>query len=164
MEEEVRCVVVGDSFVGKTCMCRSYAQLYSGISNRFSIFPYPLDNVPLPTTVDGTPVNLTLLDTRAHLENEWRRRLLYPKADVVLLCVSMVQPESLTSAYRRWYNELQQYIPCTPIIVVGTKQDLCTKVDTIRVMKHLAEKHAPLASSDGVRPVSYTHLTLPTKA
>eukprot|EP00440_Ansanella_granifera_P050842 gb/GFBE01055103.1/.p1 GENE.gb/GFBE01055103.1/~~gb/GFBE01055103.1/.p1 ORF type:complete len:189 (+),score=29.29 gb/GFBE01055103.1/:1-567(+) len=63
----------------------------------------------------------------------------YPDANVFLLLFSLVSRESLASVERKWHPEIEQQSPGTPVVLVGTKCDLCDD---------------PSNSVDGSHPVS----------
>ena len=54
-----------------------------------------------------------------------------------LLCFSVDEPTSLKSIKERWYPELNHHCPGTPILLVGTKEDLR---DDPEVISHLAAR------------------------
>lgn len=54
----------------------------------------------------------------------------YPESDVIILCFSVVRPDSLENILSKWIVELNLYIPNVLIVLVGTQVDLR---DTARV-------------------------------
>jgi len=48
----------------------------------------------------------------------------YPETDVVILCFSVVRPDSLENITSKWMPELNKLIPTAQIILVGTQIDL----------------------------------------
>ena len=119
--DEVKVVVVGDGAVGKTCM----------------IICYTKDEFPkeyTPTVFDahkghmdfkGKQVALHVWDTAGQEDLARLRPLAYPNANCFLVCFSLVDRESLKSAYGQWRNELITLGPSNcPKILVGLKADL----------------------------------------
>ena len=146
----IKCVVVGDSFVGKTCMIHSFAEGWVGIPE---YVPYVWDNYIHPMVVDGAVVELDPWDTAGQDDYDRLRPLSYPNTDIFLVCFSMIQPQSYENVYRKWYPELKYHCPNTPIILVGTKQDLLQDPDErecrLRSLKKV-ENSAPLIEEDGL--------------
>ncbi|XP_076459780.1 ras-related protein ced-10-like isoform X1 [Babylonia areolata] len=118
--QAIKCVVVGDSAVGKTCLLMTYT------TNAF-----PREYVPTTTStyvgtfmVDGRPVTVGLWDTNGPKTWDCIRPLVYPNTDVFLLCFSIASPASFENVRAKWYPEVSHHCPGTPIVLVGTKQDL----------------------------------------
>jgi len=118
--DTVKCVVVGDGAVGKTCLLISYT------SDAFphEYVPTIFDNYRANVKVDGKTVSLGLWDTAGQEDYDRLRPLSYPDSDVILICFSVSSRHSLENVTTKWYPELQQYIANVPLILVGTKADL----------------------------------------
>jgi len=118
--QAIKCVVVGDGAVGKTCMLMSFS------NNTFpqEYVPTVFDNYNTAIMVDDTPYNLGLWDTAGQEEYDRLRALCYPQTDVFLMCFSIISPSSFENVKIRWYPELQHHCPGTPCLLVGTKLDL----------------------------------------
>ena len=48
----------------------------------------------------------------------------YPETDVIILCFSVVRPDSFENITAKWLPELNKLIPTAKIVLVGTQVDL----------------------------------------
>lgn len=140
--QAVKCVVVGDGAVGKTCLLISYT------SNRFpgEYIPTVFDNYATNVMVDGKAINLGLWDTAGQEEYDRLRPLSYPQTDVFLICFSVVSPASYENVRAKWVPEVRHHCPVTPIILIGTKIDLRESKD---VIEKLGDKK-PISTQQGL--------------
>lgn len=133
-QELVKCVVVGDTAVGKTRLICARAcdtrvtlsqLLTTHIPTVWAIDQYRIYKEVLERSlevVDSVSVSLRLWDTFGDHDKD--RRFAYGRSDVVLLCFSIANPVSLRNCKVVWYPEIRQFCPNTPIILVGCKNDL----------------------------------------
>jgi len=140
---DIKCVVVGDGDVGKTCLLISYT------TNTFSkeYIPTVFDNYTTDVIVDNKLVHLGLWDTAGQSDYDRLRPLSYRDTDVFLLCFSVVSPASYDNISEKWYIEIQHYCPGVPLILVGTKADLRTDPDTLKELK--SQGATPIEAAKG---------------
>jgi len=143
MGQDIKIMVVGDGSVGKTCLLISYT------TNSFpgEYVPTVFDNYNANAIVEGNPVNLGLWDTAGSEEYDALRPLSYPGTDVFLICFSLFSPESYDNVTMKWYKEITEHTPDTPIILVGTKLDLRGKSEAIQSLKE--NNQEPITSEKG---------------
>ena len=141
--QAIKCVVVGDGAVGKTCLLISYT------TNAFpgEYIPTVFDNYSANVMVDGKPINLGLWDTAGQEDYDRLRPLSYPQTDVFLICFSVISPASYENVRAKWHPEVQHHCPTTQCLVVGTKIDLR---DDAAALQRLKEKNLePISSQMG---------------
>jgi len=142
-ERDIKCVVVGDGSVGKTCMLISYT------TNSFpgEYVPTIFDNYTANVFVDGRPISLGLWDTAGQDDYDRLRPLSYPDTDVFLICFSLVNPNSFANVADKWYPEISHHAPGVPKILVGTKLDL--RDNTAEVERLRSRKQSPITQQQG---------------
>lgn len=120
--ETVKCVIVGDGAVGKTCMLISYT------TGHFpeDYIPTVFDNYTANVMCDGKAVQLGLWDTAGQEDYDRLRPLSYPGTDVFLVCYSVDSKHSLQNVETKWLPELQKFAPDVPKILCATKADFRT--------------------------------------
>ena len=137
-------VTVGDGAVGKTTLLIRYARGIFPHEYVPTVFESWVDN----KVVDGTAVEIAPWDTAGQEDYDRLRPLSYPQTDIFLLCFSLDDPFSFENVKERWYPELNHYCPGTPIILVGTKEDLR---DDAEVISHLATSDlSPITYQQGL--------------
>lgn len=142
--QAIKCVVVGDGAVGKTCLLISYT------SNAFpgEYVPTVFDNYSTNVMINGRPINLGLWDTAGQEDYDRLRPLSYPQTDVFLVCFSITSPNSFGNVRAKWIPEVRHHCPTTPIVLVGTKLDLREDKNTLDKLKSM--KQSPVSQAQGL--------------
>ncbi|KAL7975876.1 hypothetical protein Chor_011791 [Crotalus horridus] len=132
--ETIKCVVVGDNAVGKTRLicaraCNAtlsqYQLLATHVPTVWAIDQYRVCQEVLERSrdvVDEVSISLRLWDTFGDHHKD--RRFAYGRSDVVVLCFSLANPNSLRHVKTMWYPEIKHFCPRTPIVLVGCQLDL----------------------------------------
>ncbi|KAG7216986.1 hypothetical protein INR49_001640, partial [Caranx melampygus] len=141
--QTIKCVVVGDGAVGKTCLLISYT------TNKFpsEYVPTVFDNYAVTVMIGGEPYTLGLFDTAGQEDYDRLRPLSYPQTDVFLVCFSVVSPSSFENVKEKWVPEISHHCPRTPFLLVGTQVDL--REDSNTVEKLAKNKQRPLYPESG---------------
>ena len=146
--QTIKCVVVGDGAVGKTCLLISYT------TNKFpsEYVPTVFDNYAVTVMIGGEPYTLGLFDTAGQEDYDRLRPLSYPDTDVILMCFSIDSPDSLENIPEKWVPEVKHFCPNVPIVLVGNKKDLRNDDYTIKELQRA--KQQPVSYSEGEQMAS----------
>ncbi|XP_031619700.1 rho-related BTB domain-containing protein 1 isoform X2 [Contarinia nasturtii] len=167
-QELVKCVLVGDTAVGKTRLicaraCNKHVSLSQLLSTHvptvWAIDQYRIYKDVLERSwevVDNVNVSLRLWDTFGDHDKD--RRFAYGRSDVVLLCFSIANPTSLRNCLAMWYPEIRRFCPETPVILVGCKNDLRYMYRDEAYLSYFGDK-SPL-----VRAAQKNDLVMPDEA
>ncbi|CAH0557180.1 unnamed protein product [Brassicogethes aeneus] len=141
--QTIKCVVVGDGAVGKTCLLISYT------TNKFpsEYVPTVFDNYAVTVMIGGEPYTLGLFDTAGQEDYDRLRPLSYPQTDVFLVCFSVVSPSSFENVKEKWVPEITHHCQKTPFLLVGTQVDL--RDDGATIEKLAKNKQKPISIEQG---------------
>ncbi|XP_078418368.1 uncharacterized protein LOC144693002 isoform X2 [Cetorhinus maximus] len=141
----LKCVVVGDGAVGKTCLLMSYAN--DAFPEEY--VPTVFDHYAVTITVGGKQHLLGLYDTAGQEDYNQLRPFSYPNTDVFLICFSVVNPASYHNVKEEWVPELKACMPHVPYVLIGTQIDLRDDPKTLARLIHMKEK--PITYEQGVK-------------
>lgn len=141
-------VIVGDGACGKTCLLIVFSK------DEFPevYVPTVFENYVADIEVDNRQVELALWDTAGQEDYDRLRPLSYPDTDVILMCFSIDQPDSLENIPEKWVPEVKHFCPNVPIVLVGNKKDLRNDDYTIRDLQR--NKQQPVSHSEGEQMAS----------
>ncbi|QDS75196.1 hypothetical protein FKW77_008732 [Venturia effusa] len=145
MSPTIKCVVVGDGAVGKTCLLISYT------TNKFpsEYVPTVFDNYAVTVMIGDEPYTLGLFDTAGQEDYDRLRPLSYPQTDVFLVCFSVTSPASFENVREKWFPEVHHHCPGVPCLIVGTQVDL--RDDPQVKDKLMKQKMSPVTREMGER-------------
>ena len=126
--QNLKCVIVGDGGVGKSCLLISYT------TNAFprDYIPTVFDNYSANVMYDGKPINLGLWDTAGQEDYDRLRPLSYPHTDFFLLAFNIASRSSFVNVQQKWLQEISHHCPDAEKILVGCKADLRCSEDANR--------------------------------
>ena len=134
-------MVVGDSACGKSAMLqRSSKRRWVGEEYCPTVFEDSSTVVDIGTT----RVEMALLDTSG--ADARLRPLVYPGIDVVLICFSILDVDTLAHVEKNWVLEIRHYCPGVHFLLVGLQKDGVSvlrkkgkKVVSRKQAKHVAD-------------------------
>lgn len=143
--QTLKCVVVGDGAVGKTCLLISYT------TNQFpaDYVPTVFDNYAVTVMIGDEPYTLGLFDTAGQEDYDRLRPLSYPSTDVFLVRFSVISPPSFENVKEKWFPEVHHHCPGVPCLIVGTQIDL--RDDKVIIEKLQRQRLRPISSEQGER-------------
>ncbi|KAJ1913967.1 Rho GTPase [Mycoemilia scoparia] len=141
--QTIKCVVVGDGAVGKTCLLISYT------TNKFpsEYVPTVFDNYAVTVMIGDEPYTLGLFDTAGQEDYDRLRPLSYPQTDVFLVCFSVISGASFENVREKWIPEVRHHCPGVPCLMVGTQVDLRDDPSTIEKLRK--QNQAPISYDRG---------------
>ncbi|KAM9469668.1 ras homolog family member Ga [Clarias gariepinus] len=141
--QSIKCVVVGDGAVGKTCLLISYT------TNAFpkEYIPTVFDNYSSEITVQSKPISLNLWDTAGQEAYDRLRTISYPQTNVFVICFSISSMTSFENIKLKWYPEVTKHCPNVPILLVGTKKDHRQDPEILQKLKE--QKLTPVTEQQG---------------
>ncbi|XP_038066874.1 ras-like GTP-binding protein RHO [Patiria miniata] len=136
-------VIVGDGACGKTCLLIVFSK------DQFPevYVPTVFENYVADIEVDNKCVELALWDTAGQEDYDRLRPLSYPDTDVILMCFSIDNPDSLENIPEKWTPEVKHFCPNVPVILVGNKKDLRNDEATRRELQKM--KQEPVKFDEG---------------
>ena len=143
--KSIKCVVVGDGAVGKTCLLISYT------TDTFpsGYIPTVFDSYAVIVMIDGEPIRIGLWDTAGQDDYDRLRPLSYPETDIFLVCFSIANPDSYKNVPERWYPEVSHHAPGVPVVLVGTKVDQRDDEEIINSLKR--RDMVPISRAQGLK-------------
>ncbi|XP_063443750.1 ras-related C3 botulinum toxin substrate 2-like [Mytilus trossulus] len=142
--QHIKCVVVGDGNVGKTCLLMCYS------TNTFNddYLPTIFDNYKTTVKLDDMYIELGLWDTAGQEDYDRFRPLSYPQTDVVVVCFSLVHRSSFENINQKWIPEIRHHLTGVPIVLVGTKLDIRQDKE-LNKSKHSNKNNIPVSFIEG---------------
>jgi len=146
--QHIKCVVVGDGTVGKTCLLIAYTMK----AFPQDYVPTVFDNYNAVVMWDGKPVNLGLWDTAGQDDFEAMRPMSYQSADIFLIFFAIDNPVSFQNVKHKWFPEITKGPREVPRILVGTKMDC--REDQARLAQLAEKKIKPISFKQGKKLAS----------
>lgn len=143
--QSVKCVIVGDSGVGKTYLIFTYIN---------KIFPKEYipgfyETYSTEVNVDSQTVTLNLWHTAGSEKYDHVRPLHYPQVNVIIICFSIDSPTSYENVKRKWHPEIKHHCPNVPILLLGTKSDLRDDQEVLEKLR--AQNQTTVTQEQGTR-------------
>jgi cell division control protein 42 len=147
MSNCVKCVVVGDGAVGKTCMLVSFCMdKFDG-----NYVPTVFDNYTANLMYNNEVAQLSLWDTAGQDDYDHLRPLSYPLTDVFIVCYDVTSPTSYRNVLDKWYPELSVHGPGVPIVLCATKVDLRDDAKVVEALRKRGTEPVSVEEGDVLR-------------
>jgi len=150
--QHIKCVVVGDGTVGKTCLLITYTMK----AFPKDYVPTVFDNYNAVVMWDGLPINLGLWDTAGQDDFQMMRPMSYQNADIFLVFFAIDNPVSFQNVKYKWIPEITKGDSReVPRILVGTKNDC--RDDETRLTELRAKNIKPVTYKQGKKLAKETN-------
>ena len=151
----IKCMIVGDTGVGKTCALEMFTNknILSEISPTVNLMKYQTE-----MAIDNETVSLEIWDTPGEDSFKSIRKSCYPLTDVVLLVFSMVNRQSLDNVKLKLFLEVKDETKNVPIVLAGMQKDKISveqfkaPLDGINLSM---ESYIKKVKTDVIRPIGY---------
>ena len=122
----IKTTTVGYSGHGKTCMFTTFAMGHCPTPEEYLPRVFQSAYCYSGHTSSGQPIEMGLWDTVGDEEYARLRPMSYPDTDIIILCFSVESEtrQQFQTLKSYWCEEIKQYCPNIPIILVATKIDL----------------------------------------
>ena len=155
--ENVKCLVIGDSGVGKSSLIMRYTN-----SNHGRPILYGMKTKSI--NIGDTCINITIWDTLGGADFTTLRPpmytsglngvqrlqpLVYPNTSVFLICFSVIEPTSYENVLEKWFPGVNEYCPDAEVVLVGTNMDLRDNTEVVHRLKGMGM--CPITRKDGVK-------------
>lgn len=109
-----------------------------------SYTPTVFDNYSAIEDVNGEVVSVTMWDLPGQDEYNLVRAKCYEQCnfDVIVMCFAVDLRDSFDNLQYKWMEEYKQYVPKSPLIILGCKADLREEGNSDHVSKSEGEKFA----------------------
>merc|ERR1712096_347999 len=110
--------------------------------------PTVFDNYAVTVMIGGEPYTLGLFDTAGQEDYDRLRPLSYPQTDVFLVCFSVTSQASYENVKTKWVEEISHHCPGVPILLIGTKSDLRTDMETKNALQSKGAEYVRTVQAD----------------
>ena len=88
---------------------------------------------------NGHPTNLEIWDLSGKDEHQSLRKFAFSKAQVIVVCFSMMDNKSFKSVQSKWLREIRgdDKLKSIPLVLVATKCDMLEDLDTLDSSKNM---------------------------
>ncbi|GFR97615.1 GTP-binding protein rhoA [Elysia marginata] len=114
-------VIVGDGECGKTCLV---TRMSTGNFVDIGYIPTVFETELVSVNTGKENVELIMFDTAGQEDYDRLRPFSYTDVDVVLICFSLAEQNTLTNVVENWSPEIRYFCGDVPVILVGNKKDL----------------------------------------
>ncbi|XP_044751111.1 cdc42 homolog [Coccinella septempunctata] len=125
--EIIRCVAIGDGYVGKTSLLSRLSGKKISENYASTIF----ENSMVSVIHNNKKYDLFLIDTAGQEEYNILRTQAYSYGDIFLLCYSVDNMDSFINIREMWLPEVKTCKDNAKFLLIGLKNDLRTDVETI---------------------------------
>ncbi|XP_045471429.1 rho-related GTP-binding protein RhoQ-like isoform X2 [Harmonia axyridis] len=125
--EVIRCVAIGDGYVGKTSLLSRLSGKKMNEYYASTIF----ENSKVSLYHKNKKYDLLLIDTAGQEEYNILRTQAYSYGDIFLLCYSVDNMDSFINIREMWLPEVKKCKENAKFLLIGLKNDLRTDLETI---------------------------------